>query len=71
MNLKYVLLQDKERYCPLFYINYIFDLINCLRNSGYSCEIGSEYCGIINYADDIVLIIVSIIKMGVYFRHLL
>ena len=38
--------------------------ITCgLRDSGYGCEISSEYCGVINYADDIVLIKGSLDKM--------
>ena len=42
---------------------YIIDLIKSLHDDGHSCEIGSEYCGIINYVDDIVLISGSLVKM--------
>ena len=42
---------------------YIIDLICSLRDRGYGCEIGSEYCGVINYADDIILISGSLVKM--------
>ena len=47
----------------VLYNLYIIDLIFSLRNSGYGCEIGSEYCGVINYADDIVRISGSLVKM--------
>ena len=42
---------------------YIIDLICSLRDSGYGCAIGSEYCGVINYIDDNVLISSSLVKM--------
>ena len=42
---------------------YIKNLICGLRNSGFDCEIGAEYCGVINYADDIVIIIGSLAKI--------
>ena len=47
----------------VLYNLYITDLICSLRDSGNGYEIGSEYCGVVNYADDIVLISDSIIKM--------
>ena len=42
---------------------YIIDLICSLRDSGHGCESGSEYCSFINYADGIVLISGSLVKM--------
>ena len=67
MNLKYVVVQDKGGggggSFLLLHSLYIIDLIFSLRDSGYGCEIGSEYCGVINYVDDIAFISGSQVKM--------
>ena len=71
VNLKYVVIRDKVGgggggswiLSAVLYNLYITDLICSLRDSGNGYEIGSEYCGVVNYADDIVLISDSIIKM--------
>ena len=38
----------------VLYNFYIIDLICSLRDSGFDCEIGSEYCDVIYYANNIV-----------------
>ena len=49
MNLKYVVVQDNGGILSVVLSSfYIIDLIFSLRHSGYGCEIGSEYCGVIN-----------------------
>ena len=64
MNLKYAKVQEKEGILSAVLYNlYSIDLICSLRDNDYSSEIGSEYCGVINYADDIVLISGSLVKM--------
>ena len=69
MHLKYIVFRDKEWgwgvgiLSAVLYNSNIIDLICSLRDTDYSCEIGSEYFGVINYVDEIVLISGSLVKM--------
>ena len=41
---------------PTLFSVYINRMIEELQNSGFGCNVGSKYCGIIGYADDIMLL---------------
>ena len=47
----------------VLYNLYIIDSVYNVHDCGYACEIGSEYRGLINYADDIILINGSLVKI--------
>ena len=68
MNLKCVVVSLRDKggdFLQFFYNLNIIDSICSigLRNGGYGCEISSEYCGFINYVDDIVHISGSLIEI--------
>ena len=42
---------------------YINSLIGALRYSDFGCHLGDEYIGCIAYADDIILLSVSLVKL--------
>ena len=44
---------------PKLFIVYINEIFEVLQASGLGCWIGSEYCGIMGYADDLVLLAAS------------
>ncbi len=45
---------------PLMFTVYIDELICCLQKSGIGCFIGQEYYGCLSYADDFVLLCLSV-----------
>ena len=49
---------------PVLFCMYIDDLLLRLKNSGYGCHIGPNYCGSFGYADDIILVAPSVGAMN-------
>ena len=45
---------------PILFCVYINDLLDILERKGIGCYIGSNYCGAIGYADDLILICPSL-----------
>ena len=45
---------------PILFCLYINDLLDILKRKGIGCYIGSNYCGVIGYADDLILICPSL-----------
>ena len=41
---------------PILYCIYIDGLLLKLKNSGYGCTMGYNYCGALGYADDLILL---------------
>ena len=41
---------------PVLFVNYVDELLERLRNSGFGCYVGHVYCGSFSYADDITLL---------------
>ena len=45
---------------PSLFCIYINDLLDILKEKGIGCYIGSNYCGALSYADDLILMCPSI-----------
>jgi len=41
---------------PVLFSVYVDNLLNTLESEGYGCNVGGKYCGIVAYADDIILL---------------
>ena len=54
-------------FSPLLFVLYINDSIKCLSEEGIGCYVGVNYCGCLLFADDILLISASVLRLQCVF----